>query len=275
MDDILNKEDYQEPRCVICDTAEDREPASKIPMQRIVAKLDEYIEARDVRGAERLLAYWTGEAEEQGDLGGLLSLYNEKMGLMRNNARYEEAKAAAEAALDILKRQDFSEDPVSGTTYLNAATVCNAAGEYDAAAEYYELARQNYERLLEPSDPRMGGLYNNMGVNLGRVGRFDEAFDAFQKALEIMKDTRYEDLERAVTCINVANLYELLSGTVDGEAKINEWLQKASELLDKNTVKAPYAAYVYNKCAPAFLYYGWFAYADELNERAERIYEGT
>lgn len=275
MSDILNKEDYQEPRCLICDTAEDTGRVEKIPMQRIVARLDEYIESRDVSGALRLLSYWIDEAESRGDLGGLLSLFNEKMGLMRNNARYGEAAEAAAAALDILKRQDFSEDSVTGTTYLNAATVYNAAGDYAAAAEYYDLAKENYERLLEPSDPRMGGLYNNMAVNLGRTGRFDEAFEAYGKALEIMKGTRYGDLERAVTCVNLANLCELRSGITEGEQEIFGWLQKASELLDGNTVLTPYAAYVFEKCAPAFLYYGWFAYAEELKERAERIHEGT
>ena len=275
MNQNLNKDDYEEPRCLICDTAEDPKPAAKIPMQRIIAKLDEYIEARDVSGAERLLAYWMAEAESSGDLGGLLSLYNEKMGLMRNNARYGEAVEAAEAALGILGRQDFPEDSVTGTTYLNAATVYNAAGEYGKAAGFYELAQENYERLLEPSDPRMGGLYNNMAVNLGKVGRFDEAFEAYGRALEIMKGTKYEDLERAVTCVNLANLCELRSGTVEGEQEIYGWLEKAEELLDRNSVQTPYAAYVFEKCAPAFLYYGWFAYAEELKERAKRIYGGA
>ena len=58
------------------------------------------------------------------------------------------------------------------------------------------------------------------------------------------------------------------------EAKINQYLDKAADLLDTPSLpRNGYYAFVCEKCAPTFDYYGFFLYANDLKERAREIYE--
>ena len=57
----LQKEDYEEPRCVLCGEPYGAEPpVQAVPQQRIIQKMDEYMSRRDYAGAERHLLYWLG-----------------------------------------------------------------------------------------------------------------------------------------------------------------------------------------------------------------------
>ena len=61
----LKKEDYVEPRCLLCgDPLGEETKASPIPQQRIIEKMDEYMSRRDYAGAERHLLYWLEEVQE-------------------------------------------------------------------------------------------------------------------------------------------------------------------------------------------------------------------
>lgn len=269
---FLQPEDYLEPVCPFCDPTGPR--VRQIPVERVLHKLDEYVDKNDVDGADRHLAYWLEEAAAGRDEGGTLTLLNERMGLMRNAGRHEEAVRYAEKALALLEKMQIPDDTVAGTTFLNAATVYNAAGDPEKALPLYEKAEKNYEKNLDPRDSRIGGLNNNMAVTCCHLGLFDRAEKCCQKALDVMIGTKYEHLERAVTYVNMANLYEARDGLEEGEAAISLCLDRAQSLLDDGTIlQNAYAAYVYEKCAPAFDYYGRFAYAAELLERAKKIYE--
>ena len=82
--------------------------------------------------------------------------------------------------------------------------------------------------------------------------------------------------ERAITYLNMANAYELRDGLEDAAERIESCLDTAQELLDDGGVpRNGYYAFVCEKCAPTFKYYGRFAYARELAERAEKIYART
>ena len=51
-------------------------------------------------------------------------------------------------------------------------------------------------------------------------------------------------------------------------------LEAAERLLDDPALpRDGYYAFVCEKCAPTFDYYGYFLVADDLNERARAIYE--
>ena len=81
-------------------------------------------------------------------------------------------------------------------------------------------------------------------------------------------------LEQAITYLNMANAAEDEKGLLDASETIDAYLETAQTLL--NTPSVPrdgYYAFVCEKCAPTFEYYGWFAAANELNERARGLYE--
>lgn len=63
---FLNKEDYNEPRCLLGDPREwTGETIQAVPQQRILQKMDEYMSRRDYAGACRHLLYWLEEAKPE------------------------------------------------------------------------------------------------------------------------------------------------------------------------------------------------------------------
>ena len=104
--------------------------------------------------------------------------------------------------------------------------------------------------------------------------RFGEACEAFLKALDIMGRVEHGALEQAITYLNLANMVEAEHGLEKGERKIGQYLDRAAALLDGAELpRDGYYAFVCEKCAPTFDYYGYFLVADDLNERARAIYE--
>ncbi len=58
--------------------------------------------------------------------------------------------------------------------------------------------------------------------------------------------------------------------------EIEQCLKKAEKLLNSfDLIYDGNYAFICTKCAPVFRYYGYFGFADELEERAEKIYAGT
>jgi tetratricopeptide (TPR) repeat protein len=144
----------------------------------------------------------------------------------------------------------------------------------ERAVELFEKAKVIYEGNLPKTDGRLGGLYNNMGLAYMGLKRFGEAYEAFLKALDVMGKVEHGALEQAITYLNLANAVELEHGLEKGERKIGQYLDKAAALLDDPSVpRDGYYAFVCEKCAPSFEYYGYFADAKELSRRAEEIYE--
>ena len=100
----------------------------------------------------------------------------------------------------------------------------------------------------------------------------DEAIALLQSGRELSGGV----LEQGITCLNMANAVEAQEGMEAGEHRIYELVDRAWELLDDPSVpRDGYYAFVCEKCAPTFSYYGYFAAAEELNERAKQIYERT
>ena len=272
---FLKREDYEEPTCLLCMDKNGGAP-KQIPVDRVIAKFDSYVESGDTEGALRHLGYWYEEARIGRDEGGMLTILNEKMGLLRKEGRHQEAVETAERALKLASSMQLDGETVLGTTFLNAGTVFNAAGMPEKALPFYESAQKIYEANLDAHDSRLGGLYNNMAVTLMHLGIHERAESCYTKALDVMIGSVHECLERAVTYVNMANLYEAMLGPEQGETKISECLRNAQNLLSDPSVRQDaYAAFVYEKCAPAFGYFGWFACEQTLVERARKIHEGT
>ena len=267
----LSREDYEEPRCVLC---MDMDRPKPIPQRRIREKLDEYMSRRDYAGAERHLNYWLAEAQQNGDLRGEFFLRGEMMGHYRKAGDREQAILNANESLNLIDRLGFEGTLSAGTAYVNAATVYDAFGMPERSIELFERARAIYEGTLPETDGRLGGLYNNMGLAYMALRRFGTAYEAFLKALDIMGRVEHGALEQAITYLNLANAVELEHGLEKGEKKIAQYLDRAAALPDEPSLpRDGYYAFVCEKCAPTFDYYGYFLTADDLRERARTIYE--
>ena len=245
-----------------------------IPQQRVREKLDEYMSRRDYDGVTRHLRYWLEEARLGRDLRGELMLRNELVGHCRKTGNRDGAIEHGEAALSLIDRLELTGAIVDGTTCVNYATALNAFHENERALALFERARAVYEADSAVEPGLLGGLYNNMGLTCASLRRFDEAWTLYQEAMDQMAQAPNGALEQAVTCLNIANLIEDQSGMEEGEGRIYEWLDHALELLDTPGIpRDGYYAFVCEKCAPTFEYYGYFADAARLLKTAEDIYE--
>ena len=271
----LRPEDYEEPACLLCGEPYGAEPKPEpVPQQRIIQKLDAYMSRRDYAGAERHLRYWLEEARRVRDLRGQLLVCNELIGHYRKVGDRENAFAMTDEALRLLEVLDFEGSVSAGTTYVNAATACSAFGEHERALALFEKARAVYESNPGTRPHLLGGLYNNMALACQALGRYDEAFALYDKAMELMGQVRGGVLEQAITCLNRADAVAGKLGLEDGETTINALLEQAWNLLqDERAPRDGYYAFVCEKCAPTFSYYGWFAAAEELQQTAEALYE--
>lgn len=248
-----------------------------IPQQRVIAKMDGYMARRDYAGAERHLKYWLEEARAGGDMRGMLMVRNELIGHYRKTGERDQAFESAGEALRLVDALDFGDTISAATTYVNAATMYNAFGENARALDLFERARPIYEQSAATRPELLGGLYNNMALACASLGRFDEADVLYDKAMTAMAKAPNGALEQAITCLNRANLVEARDGMEAGEGAIFALVEQASDLLHTPGVpRDGYYAFVCEKCAPTFDYYGFFAEADKLRKEAERIYaEGT
>ena len=89
-----------------------------------------------------------------------------------------------------------------------------------------------------------------------------------------MKKAVRGNIEMAITYLNMASLTESEKGLLDGCEEIEECILKAKDLLEKSSKDTDgYYAFVCEKCASSFGYFGHFDYEKELLERARKIYE--
>lgn len=267
-----------------------------VPQRRIIDKMDEYMSRRDYNGAERHLLYWLEEAKLGGDMQGQLMLRNELVGHYRKTGQKEPAMESAARALELLRELDMENTITAGTTYVNIATACGAFGDHERAIRLFEKARAAYESSSQTETQLLGGLYNNMALTCTELGRCEEALALYEKAADLMGRVPDGELEQAITYLNMANTVEVQLGLEAGEQQINALVERAEELLEakgeellgkgeaaltdgtdlramkqEERARLGYYAFVCEKCAPTFAYYGYFMTAESLTERSEEL----
>lgn len=245
-----------------------------LPRERVLDKLDALLGRNDYPGAKRLLEYWLGEAQSTGDGQGALLVENELMGLCRKLGQRDQALQHAQAALDLVGRLDIGDNVGAATTYLNSATVCKAFGMPEDALALYRMAQAIYERDLESTDDRLGGLYNNMALALVDLKQFAQAQALYEKALGVMEAVPGKEPEQAITWLNMATAAEMELGLEQAQPRIAQLAQRAMACLEagKDRTDGNYA-FVCEKCAPVFGYYGFEEQKAALEARSRRIYE--
>ena len=275
MDDkFVLPEDYVEPNCPLNMNKDNK--IKRIPVMRVIEKLDSHLAKNDYDAAERHLLYWMEEAEQGYDEQGLLTVYNELMGLYRKQGKKEKALDFAQKAIVLVEKAELLGTFTAGTTYLNSATVYKAFGLTDLSIDLFERAKTTYEKVLPQGDSRFGGLYNNMALALVDAKRYDEAEQLYLKALDIMGKEDGGGLEQAITYLNMATMVEVRFPREKGDLLIKEYVEKAMTFIEDYPLeKGGYYAFVCEKCATSFGYYCFPEYAKELSARARRIYEGS
>ncbi|MBQ1846968.1 MAG: tetratricopeptide repeat protein [Clostridia bacterium] len=268
----VKPEDYEEPACLLC--MDDDKTVRRIDVGRFISKLDSYYSKNDYDGAGRHLEYWYGEAVSGNDLRGRFSVLNEMLGHYRKTGNKEKALSKVNEILDVIHALGTENSISSATAYLNIGTVYKAFSMASEALPFFLKALDVYNGNLKEGDVRFGGLYNNMALALVDLHRYDEAFDFFNKAVLVMLDSGSGKPETAVTYLNMASAAEAKLGLEEAEELITEYLDLAESYLDApDNARDGNYAFVCDKCAPVFSYYGRFYYANELRKRMKEIYE--
>ena len=103
---------------------------------------------------------------------------------------------------------------------------------------------------------------------------YDKALALYEKAIEVLNSNPKFNLEQAVSYLNMANAVEAQKGLENACEEIDVLLDNAQKVLNENYSETDgNYAFVCEKCAPTFGYYGRFLYENELKERARVIYE--
>ncbi len=250
-----------------------KESYAKVPVARVIEKLDELFSRNNLSAVGRLLEYWENEARILKDDRGLLEILNEEIGYFRRTGEKEKGIAAVNEAFSLINKNDVSDTVTAGTVYLNGATTMKAFGMAREAMPYYELAREIYVSKLEPNDYKLAAFYNNISSAYKDIGDLKNAEAACYTALEILEGRDGYLGEIAVTLINIAHLYHDQDPL---DERIYTLMDKAWESLssDKNTHDGNFA-FICSKCYPSFEYFGYFERLAELKKLTESIYAGN
>lgn len=246
--------------------------AEVFSINQILSELDSHLGRNDYAAAEEHLLFYLSKTDDDKIR---LPILNELAGLYRKLGRKDDAYEMVNNLLALVTKMKLETNVGAGTTFINCATVYKAFGEAERALPLFERAVKIYETGLAKNDKRFGGLYNNMGLALVDLGRFGDAYALYEKAISVMEKVDGGLLEVAITYLNIASAKEKELGLEKAEKIIEDLLNKAEEILENHEPKDGYYAFVCEKCASVFGYYGFFLYENTLKERVKKIYEGN
>lgn len=274
---MIEKFDYEEPKCPFCDGEafyypKKDAPLGKIPVLRIIEKVDKLFGKNNYSEAGRLLVYWKEEANSLRDKQGELAMESELVGYYRKQNDRAKGLEAVKNALALVGELNQNETVSGATIFINCATAYKAFGMAAEAMPLYVHAEQVYKKSLDSYDPRLGGLYNNMALALVDLKKYEEAEKAYREALAVMEKVPKTEGEQAITYINMAHMYEELGAT----EKISGCMGKAYVLLQSDNIpRDGNYAFILEKCAPSFKYFGDTEAYERLKKESCDIYEGA
>ncbi len=249
-------------------------PENVININKLISELDHILSKNDYTSARDFLEKWVELSQKQGDNKALFSLCNECIGLYRKIGEKGKCYKYCKKALDLLTALNIENTVTGATAYTNCATAYKAFGEPENSIPLFEKAVTLYETLLPENDRRLAGLYNNFALSLVDLKEFEKAFELYKKAIKVLDQNPLFNLEQAVSYLNMANAVEAQKGLENACEEIDILLDKAEKVLDENYSETDgNYAFVCEKCAPTFGYYGRFLYEMNLKERARKIYE--
>ena len=246
-----------------------------ISIERIIEKLNGYFDKNDYPSAERHLNYWLSEARAENNSRVELSILNEQIGLYRKLNKINEGIKTVEDAVSLVFNLSLENEISGATVYLNGATAYKTFGDLEKSLALFEKAKVIYELNLKKDDSRLAGLYNNMALTYVDMEKFDTAKALYENALSVLNKCNESDLEKAITYLNLASCIEAENGIEECERQIFNCLDIAQNLLENWKNKDGYFAFVCEKCASVFGYYGYFLFEEKLKSEARKIYEGA
>lgn len=238
-----------------------------------INELDSFFAKEDMPGAEKCLLRWKGIAERGGNTGAVITVLNESVGFYRNTGDKEKALSAVNEINEYIRIYKGLNERKYAVILINCATTLSSFGENEKALSYYNKAEEIFNKSKESDFQAVASFCNNKALCLQKLKKYDEAIKLFEKALSIDKDNDGLILEYAVTCVNIACLYEEMEYDF---TEIEKMLDAAMSVLkNKRNFSLAKYAFTCRKCAPAYGHFGFFLDELFLNRQADRYYENN
>ena len=187
----------------------------------------------------------------------------------RSMELFERARAAYESSV-------YVEPQLLGGLYNNMALTCTALGRCEEALELYEKAAGVMAEVPD-GELEQAITFLNMANTVEAMEGLEHGesriFELVERAQELLEKKGEELLGDGS---GIPGGIDGLSGGIDGlsggGSKIPDKPGALRELSREERARIGYYAFVCEKCAPTFEYYGYFLAAESLRETAERIY---
>lgn len=273
----MDKHEHREPACCFdfsdYSGAPDSAPCpAAADIKEVTAMLDILLNKGHYDEAVGHLNYWRDRTFSAGDWRSELSIQSELMGLHRRTGDKAAAGEAVDRGLELIRLHNMGGTVSGATVMLNAATTLKFLGRPDEAVELFVHVSRVYSKNLDPLDYRFGGLFNNMALAYQDIGEYEKAEQYYLKANAVMRRCKGGGNEIAVTCCNMAELYELMGQEEKTEKMLDDaWLS----LTESGLPLDGYHAFTISKCLPTFEHFGFFVYAQALKKRLDGINERT
>ena len=174
-------------------------------INQVIAGLDELIKEGNIKQMQEYLQNVYKQAQKEQDVGAMLSILNEWIGLDRETCCYEDAFHHSKEALGLITKAGLVGTIHHGMTLLNIANALRAAGRLQDSYTTYQQVEDIYKKLLAEDDMNYAGLYNNMSLLCQELGDYEKALAFLKKAYLIVSQKEGTQWEIAVTQANVAN----------------------------------------------------------------------
>lgn len=249
-----------------------RRTGESISTVRFIEQLDRCFAEKNLTAAASCLSFWEGEAKNAGDERGLLTVMNEAVGLYRRTKEREKARHAVEECLTLLKTLDLMETASGNVILVNCATTLSSLGETEKSIPLYEAAQEQARRDGRTDTYEYAALLNNKAAALDALERYDEAEAHWREAIRILKEEGKHDGEIAISYVCLAHLF--YDRGPSGREEAEHLMDDAWEYLNspRITERGGNYAFVLEKCAPSFTFFGREIEAQALRETAEEIY---
>lgn len=202
-------------------------------IDRLLQELDEMFSRHEVDKIEYFLENNIERALEAGETGSAVTLMNEIIGYCRDTGKYEKGMFYCREVLRLLKLLGMEGSLSYGTTLLNVANFCRAAGRLQESMEFYKQVFDLYEGRMPGNDMRYASLYNNLSLLYQEMEDYQGACASLEHALAIVTSYPGMETETAVTYTNLANS-RLKLGQVE---EAMEDLKKAFAIFDRDEEK--------------------------------------
>ena len=206
------------------------------------------------------------QADSEKDYNAAVTVLNEMIGFYRRISDHASAIRAGDQAIAVLRSLGYENKVPFGTTLLNAATAHRAAGDNIRALEFFTGALGILRHHLPEDDYQLAGVYNNVSSIYEELGKYDDAVENLELALNILGKHAGMAVDTATVMTNLA----LVLLKVDKRNEAVETLEKAMAIFRSTRTETAGPSYAAALAGMAEAYYLMGKYQD-----AAKAYESA